>query len=74
MIMYAYDINAILAEPMKSRMAEEITRAYVKLFTYLKARGHTPRVHWLDNEAPEEVKRFNRAHLVNYQLVPPHVH
>ena len=74
MVLYDYDSNAILAEPMKSRTGDELTRVYTKLHTYLTERGHRPRLQKLDNEAPASLKIFLRTHNVDYQLVPPNVH
>jgi hypothetical protein len=36
LILYDYDSNAILAEPIKSRSGGDILRAYTKLFEYLQ--------------------------------------
>jgi hypothetical protein len=74
MVLYDYDSNAILAEPMKSRNEAEMIRAYSSLHDYLVARGLKPQLQKLDNEAPDGLKRFMKAHNVDYQLVPPHLH
>ena len=73
-ILYAYDINAILAEPLKSRTATHITEAYDKIIKMLKRCGHQPKVHWLDNEASALMKDYDTDQKINYQLVPPHTH
>lgn len=74
MIMYVYDLNAILEETVKSRTSEAITATYIKMFQYLKHQGYTPKAHWLDNEAPEGIKAFDALNNVHFQLVPPHIH
>jgi hypothetical protein len=75
LVIYHYDTNAILVEPLKSRHGgNEILRGYTKLFVHLTSRGFKPTTHWLDNEASTALKQFNKLHDVNYQLVPPHVH
>ena len=74
MVLYKYDTNAILTEPIKNRTGAEILRAYQKLHTYLTRRGFQPRTHWLDNEASESLKHFNTHHNITFQLVPPHMH
>ena len=38
MILYDYDSNAILAEPIKNRKAETILAAYEKMHRFLKSR------------------------------------
>jgi hypothetical protein len=45
LILYDYNSNAILAEPIKSRSGSDILRAYTKLFDYLQQRGFKPRTH-----------------------------
>ena len=74
MVVYDYDSNAILAEPLKSRTEQELLRAYTKIHTYLTVRGLKPVLQRLDNEAPGQLKQFMRTHDVQFQLVPPHNH
>ena len=51
-----------------------MSRAYKKLYEYLTSKGYKPKTHWLDNEAPAEVKKYNKENNTAYQLVPPYVH
>jgi hypothetical protein len=74
LVMYHYDTNAILVTPLKTRHRNEILRGYTKLYQQLNERGFKPTTHWLDNEASNALKAFNRTHDVEYQLVPLHVH
>jgi hypothetical protein len=74
LVLYDYDTNAILTEAIKNRTATEIMRAYQKLFSYLQTRGFRPKTHWLDNEASNLLKQFNKTNNVDFQLVPPHMH
>lgn len=74
MILYDYDSNAIIAEPMMSRTAESILKAYQKIHTMLVKAGHRPKLQRLDNECSAILKDFMSAESVEYQLVPPHVH
>ena len=74
MIVYDYDSNSILAEPLKSRSEHELVRAYTKLHTYLTDRGLRPVLQKLDNECPAGLKKYMHTQGVNYQLVPPHLH
>jgi hypothetical protein len=53
LIVYDYDSNAILVEPMKNRSAQEHLRAYNILYHYLCARGFRPILQKLDNECSE---------------------
>ncbi len=74
LVLYDYDTNAILTEPLKNRTGTEILKAYQKLHDYLTQRGFKPHTHWLDNEASNALKQFNQKNQVNFQLVPPHMH
>jgi hypothetical protein len=51
MILYYYDINAILAQPIKKRTAPELLKAFQGMEQELVARGLKPKLMRLDNEA-----------------------
>ena len=74
MIFYDYDSSAILAEPLKSRSASELLRAFSKLHKHLTDRGLHPALQILDNECPAQLKSFMRQSGTNYQLAPPNMH
>jgi hypothetical protein len=74
LVLYEYDTNAILMEALHNRTAPKILRAYKKLVKYLHNRGFRPKIHWLDNEASDELKQFNNSNQLEFQLVPPHMH
>jgi hypothetical protein len=74
LVLYHFDTNAILVEPLKTRHGNEILRGCTKLYNHLTERGFKPSTHWLDNEASNALKTFNRTQDIEYQLVPPHVH
>ena len=73
MIMYSYDANTILGEPMKSCTENEILRALSQLNNYLVERGFKPKWHRLDNECPHTLKTYMKKEGINYQLAPPHI-
>lgn len=73
-VLYDYDSNAILVEPLKTRNAAEIKTGVIKLLDVLAKSGHTPKLHIMDNEASAALKQSLLKYKVNYQLVPPHVH
>jgi len=58
MVAYDYDSNAILAEPLKNRLAMELLRGYTAIHATLVARGLRPQLQCLDNEAPGILKQF----------------
>jgi hypothetical protein len=74
LVLYDYDSNAILTEPMRNRSDTEHLRAYNKLHLYLVERGFKPLLQKLDNEASIALKRTIRAKGIDFQLVPPHNH
>jgi hypothetical protein len=65
LVMYHYDTNAILVEPLKTRHGNEMLRGYKKLYTHLTNRGFKPTTHWLDNEASAALKEFNQSEQVD---------
>jgi hypothetical protein len=74
MVVYDYDYNAILTEPLTSRTEMELLRAYTKLHTFLTEQGLKPVLQKLDNEAPGRLQTFMRQNDVSFQLVPPRQH
>ena len=55
MVIYSYDANAILAEPLKNRSAGEIVKTWNILNTKLERAGVSPLVYILDNEISKRV-------------------
>ena len=74
LIVYDYDSNMILAEPMKSRSGAEYLAAYQKIHSLLTSRGLKPQMQNLDNEASTALQQFMHEEAIDYQLAPPHVH
>jgi hypothetical protein len=74
LVLYDYDSNAILAEPMKSRHATAILSAYKLLHAKLCAAGLRPQLQRLDNECSDSLKAYMSAQDIDFQLVPPGVH
>jgi hypothetical protein len=74
MVVYDYDSNAIMVEPMRSRTGPCILAAFQVLHTCLVAAGLRPQLQRLDNECSVALKRFVRDANVDFQLVPPHVY
>jgi hypothetical protein len=73
-VLYDYDSNAILAEPIKSRQQDELLRAYTKLILYLKTRGLTPKLQRLDNECSTAMKAEMDTQEIDWQLTPVGIH
>jgi hypothetical protein len=74
LIIYDYDSNAILAEPLKNKTAGEITKAWMHIHNKLQTQGANPSIYIIDNEASNELKTALKKKEIKYQLVPPHVH
>ena len=56
MVMYDYDSNEILNEPIKNRQTATILDAFLKIHKVLKARGKEPKVCIMDNECSGGLK------------------
>jgi hypothetical protein len=74
MILYDYDSNAILAQPIKDRTAPELLNAFQVMEQELVARGLTPKLMKLDNEASTLLKTYLHQQDITFQLVPPYSH
>eukprot|EP00957_Ditylum_brightwellii_P089931 6848872-Ditylum_brightwellii.AAC.1 len=70
-VLYCYDANATLAEPIKNRSEGKLLQAYDKMYKYLQDKGYKPYTRWLDNEALTGIKQYNIQNTTQYQLVPP---
>ena len=71
---YHYDSNAILAEPVKNRTAEVLTKGWKALNAQFSKAGVQPTTYIMDNEISKELKNAMAKEEVKYQLVPPHCH
>jgi hypothetical protein len=58
MILYDYDSNAILEQPIKDRTAPELLKAFQVMEQQLMARGLKPKLMKLDDEASKLLKRI----------------
>jgi hypothetical protein len=74
LVVYDYNSNAILAEPLLNRGAKTILAAYTKIHTLLVQRGLRPQLQRLDNEASDLLKQYMTTAEIDYQLVPPGIH
>jgi hypothetical protein len=74
MILYDYDSNAILAQPIKDRTAPELLKAFQIMEQELVARCLQPKLMKLDNEASTLLKTYLHHQDITFQLVPPYSH
>ena len=54
MVMYDYDSNTILAEPIKNIHAATIRDAFLKIHKFLKAIASNPKVYIVDNNCSSD--------------------
>jgi hypothetical protein len=74
MILYDYDSNAILAQPMKDRTSPELLKAFQVMEQELVASGLRPKLMKLENEASKLLKMYLHQQNITFQLVPPYIH
>jgi hypothetical protein len=74
MILYDYDSNAILDQPIKYRTAPELLKAFQFIKQELVARGLKPKLMKLDNEASKLLKAYLHQQNITFQLFPPYSH
>jgi hypothetical protein len=74
MILYDYDSNAILAQPIKDRTAPELLKAFQIMEQELVARGLKSKLMKLDNETSKLLKTYLHQQDITFQLVPPYSH
>jgi hypothetical protein len=74
MILYDYDSNAIMAQPIKYRTAPELLRAFQVMEQELVAHGLKPKLMKLYNEASKLLKTYLHQQDIIFQLVPPYIH
>jgi hypothetical protein len=74
MILYDYDSNTILAQPIKDRTAPELLKAFQVMEQELVARCLKPKLMKLDNEASKLLKTYLHQQDITFQLVPPYSH
>ena len=74
MIMYDYDANAILCEPLKNRQAKTIMMAWTHLHQRLTKHGHETKNFILDNKCSGDLKSALQKNNKKYELTPPNMH
>ena len=54
MVLYDYDANAIIGEPIPDRTTTTLQKAFLVLFNKIKLKGYKPSVIRLDNEISKD--------------------
>jgi hypothetical protein len=73
-VLYHYESNSILAEPIKGLDDKTIFEAYKKFHLLLTNKGYSVKLNVMDNQATKYIKKFLTAHECKLQLVEPHNH
>ena len=72
--MYCYTNNAILAEPVQTRLAVDIEKGYNKLYKKLLLSGIIPVLQQMDNETSKELISTINDKNLSYQVASPGDH
>ena len=73
-VCYAYESNATLARPMKSRSDACMVTAYKDIYKYLESVKQKPTLNVTDNEASKAVQNYIKSKDIDWQLVEPDNH
>ena len=58
LVTYHYDANNILTTPLKNRTGTFIISGITKIHDKLRKQGSTPKLHIMDNEVSEDLKKY----------------
>ena len=73
-VLYHYESNSILADPIKGLDDKTIFEAYKKQFNELTKKGFKVKLNVMDNQATKYIKQFLNDNNCKLQLVKPHNH
>ena len=74
MVLYDYDANAIIGEPIPDRTTTTLQKAFLVLFNKIKLKGYKPSVIRLDNEISKDHLSLLEHVGLKVQLIPPYEH
>ena len=74
LVAYHYDANNILTKTLKNITGSCILNDITKIRDKLRKQGLTPKLHIMDNEVSEDLKKYFKDSDIQLQLVPPHMH
>ena len=73
-IVYDWNMNAIIATPVKNMKEETIVECFKKKIEYISKRGFKPVLNIIDNFASRAVQAYLEKENLDIQLVEPHNH
>ena len=71
LVAYHYDDNSMLTILLKNRTGTCILIGITKIHNKLRKRGLTPKLHIMDNEVSEDLKKYFEDSDIQFQLIPP---
>ena len=74
LVAYHYDSNNILTTSLNNRTGPCILSGITKIHYKLRKRGLTPKLHSMDNEVSEDLRKYFEDSDIQLQMVPPHMH
>ena len=74
LVAYQYYVNNIITNQLKNRTGTCILSGITKTHDKLRERGLTPKLHIMDNEVSEDLKKYFEDSDIQFQMVPPHMH
>ena len=74
LVVYHYDANNIITTSIKNRTGPCILSGIMKIHDNLIKQGLTPKLHIMDNEVAEDLKKYFKDSDIQFQLLPPHMH
>ena len=74
MVVYGFDSNVILSQPIKNRQSVTIRDVFIKMQNILKPRGNDPKVYIMDNACSSDLKEARKKYNIYFQLAPPTMH
>ena len=73
-MVYQYDANHILTTPLKNRTGPCILNGITTIHDKLRKQELIPKLHIMDIEVSEDLKRYFEDSDIQFQLVTPHMH
>ena len=74
LVEYHYDANNIITSPLKNLIGPCTLCGITKIHDNLIKQGLTPKLHIVDNEVSEDLKKYFEDSDIQFQLVPLQMH
>ena len=74
LVVFDYNSNTIICEPMKNITGPTIVTDYKMILTLPKTRGLKKSLQRLENEASTMLRKFMTSDSINFRLAPTNIH